>query len=329
VHAGGDATGAEIERALVAAVEPAAIEVREGWFALQLVVDGGVAFMAGVHPLADLAPRDVVSRAIHRRMRETGTDHVYLDASMIDDFPDHFPTIWRACQSVGLDPTRELLPVAPAAHYLSGGVVTDLDGATTLPRLWSCGESACSGVHGANRLASNSLLDGLVFGRRVVEAIAAGVSGARDTGAMTGILDIATIEPESDAIPDPTKPDSTQDGDGDPEKLRSAIQRTMSTDCGVVRDAGGLAVAATTLAELGGLAADLAPGVVAGCEVRNLIRTSSAIVVAAATREESRGAHTRADFPETSDGFRGRIVLRGACDPEFVPLPSYALDASS
>jgi L-aspartate oxidase len=425
VHAGGDATGAEIERALVAAVEPAAIEVREGWFALQLVVDGGVcsgvvalgpsgeietfvatntvlatggvgqcfavttnptlstgdgialalragvacadlefvqfhptalhhpsmprpllsealrgegavlrdddgvAFMAGVHPLADLAPRDVVSRAIHRRMRETGTDHVYLDASMIDDFPDHFPTIWRACQSVGLDPTRELLPVAPAAHYLSGGVVTDLDGATTLPRLWSCGESACSGVHGANRLASNSLLDGLVFGRRVVEAIAAGVSGARDTGAMTGILDIATIEPESDAIPDPTKPDSTQDGDGDPEKLRSAIQRTMSTDCGVVRDAGGLAVAATTLAELGGLAADLAPDVVAGCEVRNLIRTSSAIVVAAATREESRGAHTRADFPETSDGFRGRIVLRGACDPEFVPLPSYALDASS
>ena len=92
----------------------------------------GVAFMAGVHPLADLAPRDVVSRAIHQRMRETGTDHVFLDASMIDDFPTHFPTIWRACQAVGLDPRQDYLPVAPAAHYLSGGVVTDLDGATTL-----------------------------------------------------------------------------------------------------------------------------------------------------------------------------------------------------
>ena len=294
----------------------------------------GVAFMAGVHPLADLAPRDVVSRAIHQRMRETGTDHVFLDASMIDDFPNHFPTIWRACQSAGLDPTRELLPVAPAAHYLSGGVVTDLDGASTLPRLWSCGESACSGVHGANRLASNSLLDGLVFGRRVVEAIATGVSGARDTGAMTGILDIATIAPElrrpnPSRPPMPRRPTPSRAATAIPEKLRSAIQRTMSTDCGVVRDAAGLAVAAATLAELGGLAGDLPPDVVAGCEVRNLVRTSRAIVLAAATREESRGAHTRADFPETSDAFRGRIVLRGDCEPEFVPLPSYALDASS
>jgi L-aspartate oxidase len=212
---------------------------------------------------------------------------------------------------------------------LSGGVVTDLHGASTLPRLWSCGESACSGVHGANRLASNSLLDGLVFGRRVVEAIAEDVSGARDTGAMTGILDIATIAPEpvasSDAAPAHTEPD----GDGDPGKLRSTIQRTMSTDCGVVRDAAGLAVAAGMLAELGGLAGELPPDVVAACEVRNLVRTSRAIVRAAATREESRGAHTRADFPETSDAFRGRIVLRGACEPEFVPLPAYALDASS
>ena len=261
-------------------------------------------------------------------MRETGTDHVYLDASMIDDFANHFPTIWRACQSAGLDPTRELLPVAPAAHYLSGGVVTDLDGASTLPRLWSCGESACSGVHGANRLASNSLLDGLVFGRRVVEAIATGVSTARDTGAMTGILDVATIEPESVAS-DPAATPGEPSGDGDAEKLRSAIQRTMSSDCGVVRDAAGLAVASLTLTELGGLAGDLPPDVVAGCEVRNLVRTSRAIVLAAATREESRGAHTRADFPETSDAFRGRIVLRGDCDPAFVPLPSFALDVSS
>ena len=145
----------------------------------------GVPFMTGLHPLADLAPRDVVSRAVYERMQATGEDHVWLDATMIDDFEHHFPTIWFSCLRADLDPTEEWLPVAPAAHYLSGGVVADLDGATTLDHLWACGETACSGVHGANRLASNSLLDGLVFGRRVVEAILAGKETAESTGAMT------------------------------------------------------------------------------------------------------------------------------------------------
>ncbi len=123
-----------------------------------------------------------------RRWRSTGADHLWLDATMIDDFPRRFPTIWAACQTADLDPRQDWLPVAPAAHYLSGGIVTDLDGATTLPHLWACGETACSGVHGANRLASNSLLDGLVFGQRVVTAIAAGKEGADSTGAMAGVL---------------------------------------------------------------------------------------------------------------------------------------------
>jgi L-aspartate oxidase len=419
VHAGGDATGAEIERALVAAVEPAPIEVREGWFAVELIVEGGhargvtalrpdgtveavrathvvlatggvgqcfavttnptlstgdgialalragiacadlefvqfhptalhhpsmprpllsealrgegavlrdrdgVAFMAGVHPLADLAPRDVVSRAIHRRMRETGTDHVFLDASMIDDFPTHFPTIWRACQAVGLDPRHEYLPVAPAAHYLSGGVVTDLDGATTLPHLWSCGEAACSGVHGANRLASNSLLDGLVFGTRVVEAIAAGRTAARSTGAMTGVLELGNSEPDLDVVPPATG------AAGDPDKVRGAIQHTMSADSGVVRDAAGLESARVTLRDLGTLADELQPGVVPTFEVRNLLRVSRGIVAAATAREESRGAHTRADFPNTSSALYGRFVQRGAEAAVFVPLGTYALDATA
>src|SRR5262245_48670421 len=133
--------------------------------------EAGVAFMRDEHPLADLAPRDVVARAISTRCVERDLDHLWLDATAIDDFARRFPTIWSACQSVGLDPTRDLLPVAPAAHYLSGGVCTDLDGATTLPRLWACGEAACTGVHGANRLASNSLLEGLVFAARAVDAI--------------------------------------------------------------------------------------------------------------------------------------------------------------
>jgi L-aspartate oxidase len=424
VHAGGDATGAEIERALVDAVAPAPIEVREGWFALELLVerghaagvvalgpggrvervrashtvlatggagqcfavttnptlstgDGialalragvacadlefvqfhptalhhpsmprpllsealrgegavlrdrdGVAFMQGVHPLADLAPRDVVSRAIHHRMRETGTDHVYLDASTIADFPARFPTIWRACRDVGLDPSRDLLPVAPAAHYLSGGVVTDLDGATTLPRLWSCGEAACSGVHGANRLASNSLLDGLVFGTRVVEAITAGVTAAAPTGAMSGVLEVVSaprgIEPTLEAAPGS---DVTGRPEG-AEKVRESVQRTMSADCGVVRDADGLGAAHAVLLDRAAVARVLPNADVATQEVRNLLVVADGIVAAASAREESRGAHSRADFPVTSEAMHGRFVLQGKGPPVFVPVAAYALDVA-
>src|SRR5262249_29056448 len=147
----------------------------------------GVAFMAGEHPLADLAPRDVVARAITRRLNERGLDHLWLDGTTIEGFPGRFPTVWAAGRAAGLDPAHDWLPVAPAAHYLSGGVCTDLDGASTLPGLWACGEAACSGVHGANRLASNSLLDGLVFGTRIVRAIAAGKDTPDETGVLRGI----------------------------------------------------------------------------------------------------------------------------------------------
>ncbi len=418
VHAGGDATGAEIERALVEAVEHSEIEVREGWFALDLLIErgrctgvlaltpdgatefvravdvvlatggagqcfavttnpslstgdgialalkGGVAcadlefvqfhptalhhpsmprpllsealrgdgavlrdddgdcFMAGIHPLADLAPRDVVSRAIQERLTATGADHVWLDATMIDDFPRRFPTIWRACNAVGLDPTREWLPVAPAAHYLSGGVVTDLDGATSLPSLWACGETACSGVHGANRLASNSLLDGLVFGRRVVAAIEAGKTEPASTGAMSGVLELdlteAMVADEDPVVLPKDKP-------AEPSKLRGAVQRTMTAECGVVRDAEGLQVAHDTLCDLSGLAEDLPARTAATYEVVDLLRVSLAIVRSATAREESRGSHTRRDFPKTSDALLGRFVLRGANAPVFIALPAYAV----
>jgi L-aspartate oxidase len=411
VHAGGDATGAEIERALVAAVERADITVREGAFAVELLVDdgrctgvlardasgteavaagdtvlatGGVgqcfavttnprlstgdgialalkagvacadlefvqfhptalhhpamprpllsealrgegavlrdvdgdAFMKDVHPLADLAPRDVVARAIYQRMR-AGADHLWLDATMIPDFPNRFPTIWRACTTVGLDPTKEWLPVAPAAHYLSGGVVTDLDGATSLPRLWSCGEAACSGVHGANRLASNSLLDGLVFGRRVVEAITAAKHAADSTGAMTGVLDVPLGATDEDPV-------ARHAVMADPEQVRAALQRAMTADCGVVRDANGLQRAAVTVGDLwGGTTSN--PGSVASDEVVNLLRVSRAIVAGASAREESRGSHTRDDYPQPADAFAGRFVFRGPGPPQFVDLPAYAV----
>jgi L-aspartate oxidase len=415
VHAGGDATGAEIERALVAAVEAAEnIDVREGWYAIELLIergraagvlalkpdgeveyvravdtvlctggagqcfavttnpplstgdgvalalksgvacadlefvqfhptalhepamprpllsealrgegailrdDDGVPFMIDVHPLADLAPRDIVSRAVFDRMAYTGTDHVWLDATMIDDFANHFPTIQAACERVGLDPSRDWLPVAPAAHYMSGGVVTDLDGATTLSHLWACGETACSGVHGANRLASNSLLDGLVFGRRVIEAIMAGKENAESNGAMAGVLD---VQLEGEPEPDPVMlPKSADERVTDPAELLASVQRVMTSDCGVVRDLDGLRMANDTLTDLGKLAADLPPRTIATYEVCNVLRVSRAIVASAIARLESRGAHWRIDYPEPSDDMRGRFVLRGGNVPAFVAL---------
>ncbi len=413
VHSGGDATGAEIERALVEAVKISdTIEVREGWFAIELLVehgrcsgvlalrpdsqvelvraadvvlatggagqcfavttnptlstgDGialaleagvacadlefvqfhptalhtplmprpllsealrgegailrdarGVAFMTGLHPLADLAPRDVVARAVHERMQATGEDHVWLDATMIDDFQNRFPTIWISCRRVNLDPTEEWLPVSPAAHYLSGGVITDLDGTTTLAHLWACGEAACSGVHGANRLASNSLLDGLVFGRRVVEAIMDGKVTAESSGAMTGVLDLSgDVGPEADRA---LMPDGRAT---DPDAVRAALQQVMSSDCGVVRDADGLQRASDALGDLARFAGDLPARSIPGYEVIDLLRVSRAIVASATERTESRGSHTRREFPDTSDALLGRFVVRGGAAPVFVALP--------
>src|SRR5439155_3400770 len=137
----------------------------------------------------ELSPRDVVSRAMAARMLEQGVDHLWLDATALEHFDQRFPTISASVRSIGLDPSADWLPIAPAAHYLSGGLLTDLDGASALPGLWACGEVACSVVHGANRLASNSLLEGMVFAARVVEAIADGREGPEPTGAMRTVLE--------------------------------------------------------------------------------------------------------------------------------------------
>jgi L-aspartate oxidase len=171
-------------------------------------------------------------------------------------------------------------------------------------------------VHGANRLASNSLLDGLVFGRRVVEAIARGKTAPDETGAMRHVAALAARPPE----PDPSV--LPKDDPTDPDKLRGAVQRTMSADCGVVRDASGLDIARDTLADLAGLADDMPARAPATYEVLNLLRVSRAIVAAALAREESRGSHTRADFPRASARFEGRLVFRGAGAPQLAPLAS-------
>jgi L-aspartate oxidase len=257
-----------------------------------------------------------VARAITRRLRERGVDHLWLDATAISGFATRFPTIWRASQAVGLDPENDWLPVAPAAHYLSGGVCADLYGATTLPGLWACGEAACSGVHGANRLASNSLLDGMVFGPRAIEAIVDGRDGPSETGVLRGV-DLTIRPPAAVAVPD-----ATDHGEASPASLRTELQHEMTVCAGVLREASSLADASAALVRLRARSAALASTAPDAMELRNLVAVASILVDAATRREESRGTHTRLDFPERSERFLGRFVRSGTGAPELVPLPS-------
>ncbi|WP_274030836.1 L-aspartate oxidase [Streptomyces sp. MMBL 11-1] len=271
------------------------------------LVDGdGVRFMLGRHELAELAPRDIVAKAITRRMHEHGAEHMYLDARHFGAamWEQRFPTILAACRSHGIDPVTEPVPVAPAAHYASGGVRTDLRGRTTVPGLYACGEVACTGVHGANRLASNSLLEGLVFAERIA-------------------ADIAEARPPRNEPAD--APGAAGDTATDPllaPEARTAIQRTMTRGAGVLRSADSLAAAAEELEALHrDAAADgpagpkaVVPGVDAW-EATNLLLVSRVLVAAAREREETRGCHWREDRPDRDDAHgRRHLVVRIAPD---------------
>jgi aspartate oxidase len=244
---------------------------------------------------------------------------------VLEDFGRRFPTIADSLAEAGFDPVREWLPVAPAAHYLSGGVLVDLDGATALPGLWAAGEVACTGVHGANRLASNSLLEGMVFGARCVDAILSGRDAPEPTGALAG-LDGETGEalPAGDpAAPIPVRPvadcrcgpdhpevsprrmGASPDSHARAETQRCALQGAMTNWAGVVRDASSLERASGAVA---GVVAELASTVErTTAEVRNLTDVARALLEAATEREETRGSQVRADFPETSPRFRRRL----------------------
>jgi L-aspartate oxidase len=411
VHAGGAATGAEVERALVEATRESATVVLEQWFALELLVEGGrcrgvralspdgqvaevrashtvlatggagqlfavttnppeatadglaMALQAGVpvadvefmqfHPTAlhhpamprpllsealrghgallrdargerfvdELAPRDVVSRAMAERMREQGQDHLWLDATGLEAFSSRFPTITASLADIGLDPSRDWLPIAPAAHYLSGGVVTDLSGATALPGLWAAGEVACTGVHGANRLASNSLLEGMVFGARLAESILCGGDGPTPTGVMRALMAEGWVRQLSDTSSAAGHQEATSRENGDQvdtttgqpvdaQKERDRLQRTMIEGAGVVRSAVSLAGAAIAVAEV---AATLgpAPRRREDGELANLVVAARALLAAAALRTETRGAHARSDFLATDEAWRHRLVHSG------------------
>lgn len=265
----------------------------------------------------EMQPRDVVSRAETWRMQELGSDHVFLDATGLEQFDQRFPNVAAELRAVGLDPATDWLPVSPAAHYTCGGVVTDLHGATSLPGLWAAGEVSCSGVHGANRLASNSLLEGMVFGPRAVEAIEAGVAGPEASGAMRTVMG---MDPDrSDTVPDgviggrfvrlpePVPADRSRTGTAtDPAGDRAVLQRALTDNAGVLRDAERLERASEVVeAVLTRASADT----VADHELRNLATVGRAAVDAAMRREESRGSHHRDDHPQTDPAFAHRIVF--------------------
>ncbi|GGK68420.1 L-aspartate oxidase [Nocardia camponoti] len=350
-----------------------------------ILVDAlGDSVTAGVHPRGDLAPRDVVSRAIAERMRVLGTDHVYLDARRVDEFARRFPTITASCLAAGIDPLTQLIPVAPAAHYQCGGVLTDTAGRTSVPGLYAVGEVARTGLHGANRLASNSLLEGLVVGERagvvaterrgvraevreidcaplrfaerglVQEAMTAHASVVREgegmraaaeriasavgvtrLGVGAGMRDGAGVRGSGGVAPHGNSAASGHDGfaDGPAGRWPGARSETAAGP----RDQGAAGVRGSHDGAMGSHDAGRgrASNVVVGAPLADAARayrrdledaaltlTAQALLVAAQARTESRGCHTRADFPATDDAQRHSRAVR--LNAEGVPVLSHS-----
>ena len=272
--------------------QPLVSEAVRGEGALLLDM-GGERFMEGQHALAELAPRDVVSRAITRRMMETGSQHVWLDGRAFgeDLWAARFPTILAGCRQRGIDPVTELIPVAPASHYVSGGVLTDLDGRASIPGLFACGEVACTGVHGANRLASNSLLEGLVFAARIGRVL------------------------ESESFPRRPAPTGPGDATLVSHRVMRRLQQTMTDDASVIRSARSLSAARDGLAAM--------PGSGEPCtedwETTNLHLVARALVHQARIREETRGSHRRENFQDRGEErWSVRLVSRFTPDDDIV-----------
>ncbi len=260
------------------------------------VVDArGRRFLLDSDPRGELAGRDVVASAIWRHLHVTGAPAAYLDCAPIrDTVALRFPSIYSTCLQYGVDMTRDLIPVTPAAHYLVGGVRTDIDGATTLPGLYACGEVAYSGVHGANRLASNSLLESVVFARR---AAARALTDHAEQPLPAG----PTAEGRRALEPGRSL-----------EPLVSALREAMWEGAGLVREVHGLRTAAAACEDL--LEATAVDSSLAGVHARASARTAALVCASALMREETRGCHVRSDFVETQEQWHGLVVMhaRGA-----------------
>ena len=249
-----------------------------------LINDAGERFMEKIHPLADLAPRDVVAKAIMSQMLKNRTKHVWLDVSKVKNFAERFPNIYQSCISHGINPDNERIPVSPAAHYASGGVRVDLAGRSSIPGLYACGETACTGVHGANRLASNSLLEGLVFAARIADDIHRTLRGIKREEPINKNNQEILIAPEA----------------------RDEISNAMSTGAGVIRTRNSLEDTDKTLTRISKISSS--NPCVEAWETTNLFTLARVIVTSALMREETRGSHWREDFPQESDTWSKRIV---------------------
>jgi L-aspartate oxidase len=251
-----------------------------------IVDDRGERFLCDVHPAAELASRDVVARAIYER-RRSGS-RVFLDARNVKSFAHHFPTVFASCAAAGIDPAQEPIPIAPAAHYHMGGVAVDDWGRTSLPGLWACGEVAATGVHGANRLASNSLLEGVVFAERV----------ARDIAGFT-------TAPVHNERLEALTPRSSVEVDAPQPAVLTAVRRIMDENVGVVRDGEGLRAALEALDRL-------APQAVSSPLLANRLIVARAVAQAALARPETRGSHARRDYPAARPEYAHRSFVTPA-----------------
>jgi L-aspartate oxidase len=262
----------------------------------------GEHFMPKYHEMADLAPRDIVSRAILEEMKKTGSDHVYLSLEKVDKshIKSRFPTIYEGCLEYGIDITKDKIPVSPAAHYAMGGVKIDVDGKTDIPGFFAAGEVSSAGIHGANRLASNSLLDGLVFGHRAAEAAIA--HGEKIKSERSDLLSWFRRE-RVKTVPSPLSKKALED-------LTFKLKSIMWEKVGILRDAVGLNGA---LQDIGKIKSELkfTPRNELEIELSNMVLVAELIARAALERTESRGAHYRTDYPKQDDtNWKRHLVYR-------------------
>jgi L-aspartate oxidase len=270
-----------------------------------LLDSGGKRFMYNYSELGELAPRDIVARAIHMEMKNSGNDYVYLDLRHIDPgfVKARFSNIYQACLSYGIDITESLVRVAPAAHYTIGGVRTGLRGETNIKSLFACGEVACTGVHGANRLASNSLLECVVFAKRAVD----GAIESSDAHTDGHGIDIERSRFEA-----------VESQETIFEECKSAASQIMNRYVGIVRNREGLGVAARELNKISALADKLSGYY--RLKLRMILEVSSIITRFSLLREESRGVHIREDFPSEDSAWRKHIVLKNGEEPALMPV---------
>jgi L-aspartate oxidase len=274
-----------------------------------LIDRDGRRFMRDHHEMAELAPRDVVSRAIIAQLGRTGGSCVYLDVRHLDQarFAERFPALMSALRAFDLDPAEDPIPVCPCAHYTIGGVWTDLDGRTSLPGLYACGEAACHGLHGANRLASNSLLEGLVFGRR------AALAAREMAGARTGPVQIISDIPLS------------EHGEIDLVDVESSLRSAMWRNVGIERSGGKLDDALDMLHFWGRYTLDKIFDDPSGWETQNLLTVAALMTRAARWRTETRGVHLRLDYPRADDSLRAHATWSaGREQPALRPVIDHA-----